>query len=141
MVESLRSFHDSVDSLCIELPPGKEAHRDPNTGIVTSLGANGKMYRFRQLTPCQVVANFDIPMEPYGLRAVPRLSPARIYTNADIFESLVLFASDGFIIICEFYHINNLMADRYIDPAPKLNIPRFITGEIKHRHIPRPPNA
>ena len=120
MVESLRSFHDSVDSLCIELPPGKEAHRDPNTGIVTSLGANGKMYRFRQLTPCQVVANFDIPMEPYGLRAVPRLSPARIHTNADIFESLVLFPSDGFIIICAFHPINNLMADRYIDQAPKL---------------------
>ena len=29
--------------------------------------------------------HLNIPTEPYGLRAVPRLEPARIYTNAASF--------------------------------------------------------
>ena len=55
-----RAFRESVDCLCIELPPGKDVHRDSDTGIVTSLRSGGTFHRFHQLTPCQVVANINM---------------------------------------------------------------------------------
>ena len=54
-------------------------------------------------------AHLNGPTEPCGLRAVPRLEPARIYTSC---------------LASVYYHLpNNLIADRYIDPAPKLKTP------------------
>ena len=58
--EILGAFGESLDCLCIELPPGKDVRRDSDTGIVTSLGSGGKFHRFRQPTPCQVVANINM---------------------------------------------------------------------------------
>ncbi|KAA8914806.1 hypothetical protein FN846DRAFT_924729 [Sphaerosporella brunnea] len=102
-----------------------------------TMGNNGKCYRFVQLAPSEIARLYNNPEDPDGVRAVPRLESAICFTNRRQEFVDILFASNGYIIICGFPR-GSLIAGDHVDPI----IERVSDYNRRSKqHIPRPPNA